>query len=103
MNRTVIIVKTPHKKREYAAIRLHWNYGQAVEDWIRTEYGSWERAYYDLISLGHRSTIEKAHREPGNLPEHQTFSRLRDAKAWCEHITLAYHDGKLWRFEHVDT
>jgi hypothetical protein len=102
MNRTVVIVKNPHRRREYALITLHWNHGQPVEDWIRTEYGSWHRAY-DLVCLGHRSTIEKAHREPGNLPEHMTFTRLRDARAWCEHLTLAYHDGKRWKFEHVDT
>jgi len=100
MNRTVVIVKTPHRRREYGLIRLHWNYGQPVEDWLRAEHSTWQQAY-DLICLGHRSTIEEAHREPNNLPEHECFSRLRDAKAWCEYKTLAYHDGKGWKFTHT--
>lgn len=100
MNRTVVIVKTPHRRREYGLITLHWNYGQPVEDWLRAEHSTWQQAY-DLICLGHRSTIETAHREPNNLPEHECFSRLRDAKAWCEHMTLAYHDGEGWKFTHT--
>lgn len=100
MNRTVIIVKAPYKRREYGLITLHWNYGQPVEDWLRSEHSTWQQAY-DLICLGHRSTIEKAHREPGNLPEHQTFSTLGAAEDWFEHITLAYHDGKRWKFTHA--
>jgi len=94
MNRSVVIVKSP-KKREYAVIRIHWNYGQPLADWLVTEYGSWHEAY-ELICQGHRSTIEEAHQ----APEHQVFRTLRNAKEWCEHLTLAYHDGKRWRFEH---
>lgn len=98
MNRSVIIVKGP-KRREYAVIRIHWSYGQPLADWLVTEYGSWDKAY-ELICQGHRSTIEEAHRAPDNFPEHQVFRTLRDAKGWCEHLTLAYHNGEKWRFEH---
>lgn len=100
MNRTVVIVKNFHKAERFSVIRVHWNYGQPVEDWLRAEHSTWERAY-DLVCLGHRSTIEKPHREPNNLPEHQCFTRLRDAKAWCEYLTLAYHDGNRWKFTHT--
>jgi hypothetical protein len=96
MNRTVIIVKD---RSTYRSIRIHWNYGQPLEDWLRSEHASWASAL-DLVWLGHRSTIEKPHREAYGLPEHREFTRLRDAKAWCEHITLAYHNGKRWRFYH---
>jgi len=100
MNRAIVIVKNFHKAPEkFSVIRIHHNYGQPLEDWLRTEYGTWYKAY-DLICQGHRSTIETPHREPGNLPEHECFTRLRDAKSWCEYLSLAYHDGKKWKFEH---
>lgn len=94
MNRSVVIVKGP-KRREYSVIRIHWNYGQPLVDWLRTEYNTWGKAY-DLICQGHRSTIE----ELGQYPEeHEVFKTLKEAEAWCEHMTLAYYDGKRWKFK----
>ena len=93
MNRSVVIVKSP-KRREYAVIRIHWNYGQPLVDWLKTEYKTWDRAY-DLICQGHRSTIE----ESDMSLEHGVFKTLKEAEAWCEHLTLAYYDGKRWKFK----
>ena len=94
MNRSVVIVKGP-KRREYSVIRIHFEYGQSLVDWLRTEYNTWVKAY-DLICQGHRSTIE----ELGPYPkEHEVFKTLKEAEAWCEHLTLAYYDGKRWKFK----
>jgi hypothetical protein len=96
MNRTVIIVKDKTRSRPvYRAIRLHSEYGQPVEDWLNKDYGTTCKAGL-LVWRGHRSTIA----EPYPHREHEEFRTLRDAKAWCEYLTLAYHDGKRWCFEH---
>jgi hypothetical protein len=99
MNRTVIIVKDPKPVSgyRYALITLHWQYGPSVEIWLQDTYPDWRLAW-PLIEAGHRSTIEEPRRII--LPEHQNFRTLREAKAYCEYLTLAYYDGKRWRFEH---
>ena len=94
MNRSVVIVKYPTKKREYGLIRIHWNYGQTLVDWLREQYNTWDRAY-DLICQGHRISIE----ELSQYHEHEVFKTLKEAEAWCEHSTLAYYDGKRWKFK----
>jgi hypothetical protein len=33
------------------------------------------------------------------LPEHEVFSTLKKAESWREHMTLAYYDGKRWKFK----
>jgi hypothetical protein len=101
MNRTVIIVKD---KSVYRTIRLHWEDGQKVMDWLNKDYGTIEKAL-ELVWRGHRSTIAESYAELGHQftstePHLETFKTLRDAKAWCEYKTLAYHNGKRWRFEH---
>ena len=94
MNRSVVIVKGP-KRREYAVIRIHWSCGKPLVDCLREQYNTWGRAYA-LICQGHRSTIE----ELGPYPEeHGVFKTLKEAEAWCEHLTLAYYDGKRWKFK----
>lgn len=94
MNRTIIVVK--QKPNLYRLIRLHWNFGQPVADWLVAEYPTHVDAL-NLIWAGHRSTIETPHRFI--LPEHQEFRTLTAAKRWIEHTTFAYHNGKRWRVE----
>ena len=97
MNRTIIVVKA--KPNQYRLIRLHWNYGQRVADWLVTDYPTHTLAL-NLIDAGHRSTIKTPHRF--TLPEHMVFRTLTAAKQWAakqriQHITFAYHNGKRWR------
>lgn len=105
MNRSVIIVKDSGKSRPvYRTICLHWEYGQSVENWLKTHYGTVDRAEV-LIWRGHRSTIAESYADLGHQFTHSephlwTFKTLREAKAYCEYLTLAYHNGKRWRFEH---
>ena len=94
MNRTIIVVKA--KQNQYRLIRLHWNFGQPVADWLVADYPTHTLAL-NLIDAGHRSTIETPHRFI--LPEHQVFRTLTGARSWCEHTTFAYHNGKRWRIE----
>lgn len=94
MNRTIVVVKA--KPHEYRLIRIHWNFGQPVADWLMTEYGTHALAL-NLIDAGHRSTIETPHRFV--CPEYMTFRTLTSAKQWIEHLTFAYHNGKRWRIE----
>jgi hypothetical protein len=35
MNRTVVIVKMPGKRRDWCAIRIHEDQGDKVEKWLR--------------------------------------------------------------------
>ena len=94
MNRTIIVVKS--KPNQYRLIRLHWNYGQPVADWLVTDYPTHTDAL-SLIDSGHRSTIETPHRFV--CPEYEVFRTLTAAKRCIEHTTFAYHDGKRWRIE----
>jgi len=99
MNRTVIIVKNPHRgyREKFALIRLHWQHGSRVEDWLNAACPHLGAAW-DLIEAGHRSTIF----EPQRLDQVQydSFRTLGEAKAYCEYLTLAYYNGNCWRFEH---
>jgi hypothetical protein len=99
MNQTVVIVKSPGKRREWSAIRIHWDEGEKVEKWLGEGFGSWGQAW-ELIQQGHRSTILQPHEMPDQCPEHWGFRTLRDAIAHCEHNTLAVHNGKGWRITH---
>ena len=106
MNRTVVIVKDSEKSRPvYRTIRLHWEYGQPVEDWLNKDYGTIERAQV-LIWRGHRSSIAESYVDLGHQftskePHLETFKTSREAKAWCEYLTLAYHNGNRWKFTHT--
>jgi hypothetical protein len=91
MNRAVVIVKSPGKRREWGAIRIHWDEGEKVEEWLTANPSPWQ-----VIQAGHRSTIEQPH----SPPEHWSFSTLREAIAYCEHKTLAIYNGKGWKFRH---
>lgn len=95
MNRTVVIVKSPGKRREWCAIRIHWDQGEKVEQWLRAHPSP-----VDVIWAGHRSTVLQPHRLPNQYPEHWSFKTLREAIAHCEHSTLAVHNGKGWKFKH---
>lgn len=95
MNRTIIIVKAPGKRREWALARLHWEYGEPVETWLREGFASHAEAY-ELVCQGHREDRDTAHQPP----EHETFRTLSKAKAWAEHITLAVHNGRGWKISH---
>jgi hypothetical protein len=68
-----------------------------LTSWLRTEYADHNRAL-ELVWQGHRSSIDEAY-EPA---EHMVFRVLASAKSWCEYETLAYHNGKRWRFEGKD-
>jgi hypothetical protein len=72
---------------------------------LNKDYGTIEKAQV-LIWRGHRSTIAESYVDLGHQftrrePHLETFKTLRDAKAWCEYLTLAYHDGKRWKFTHA--
>jgi hypothetical protein len=101
MNRTVIIVKNPLRgcKEKFSLITLHWQHGPLIENWLNASCPHL-RAAWDLIEAGHRSTIFEQHRLVREGAEHYAFRTLREAKAYCEYLTLAYYDGKRWRFEH---
>ena len=96
MNRTVIVVKDPGQKK-FCLIRLHWQSGQIIEDWLTESCPDWDCAWF-LISRGHRESIST--RIVDQCPAHEFFRTLREARAYCEHRTLAYYNGKCWRFEH---
>ena len=98
MNRTVVIVKAPGKRREWHAIRIHEDQGETVSTWLGNGFGTWLAAW-ELVWQGHRSTIRQPHRLPDQCPEHWSFKTLRAAVAHCEHNTLAVHNGKGWRIE----
>ena len=95
MNRTIIIVRDtrPHC---YRVIRIDLDGGPTLTSWLKTEYASYEKAM-ELIRAGNRSSIDEAY-EPA---EHTVFRVLSSARNWCEYETLAYHNGKRWRFEGV--
>jgi hypothetical protein len=95
MNRTVVVVKMPGKRRVWGAIRIHWDEGEKVEKWLTAH-----PAPHGVIWAGHRSTILQPHRLPTRCPEHWEFKTLREAIAHCEHSTLAVHNGKGWKFKH---
>jgi hypothetical protein len=95
MNRTVVIVKSPGKRRDWCAIRIHEDHGEKVENWLKGHLSPWQ-----VIHDGHRSSILQPHRLPTQCPEHWRFKTLREAIAHCEHITLAVHNGKGWKFTH---
>jgi hypothetical protein len=100
MNRTVIIVKNPYyrpRRYPYGLIRLHWQYGQEVEDWLRGTSPDWDSAWR-LIQAGHRSSIEVVN--SASWPGYNPCPTLRGARSCYEYLTLAYHNGKSWRFEH---
>lgn len=107
MNRTIIAVKAGRAAfgngtLPWASIRLHWQHGKEVEDWLRENYSS-HRDALDLIMGGHREYIDKSYSDMGYSKvqwwEHRT---LREAKA-NEHLTFAWHNGKQWRFKHLPT
>lgn len=59
-----------------------------------------------LIKEGHRSSIDESYREllddwseDGDIEpwKHKT---LKEAINSCEHLTLAYFNGKQWKFTH---
>ncbi len=104
MNRTVIIVKDPKPVagRKFALISLHWQYGQIIENWLTASCPHWSAAW-DLIEQGHRATIFEQYRLPKDGTDHDSFKTLKEAKEAWEHYTLAYYDGKEWKFEHSHT
>jgi hypothetical protein len=93
MNRSLIVVKNPNK-REFYSIRLHWDYGESVENWLKNTYKDYN-SIAGLIEKGHRSTIEESH----GIEKWWTHKTLRAAVKNCEHYTLAYFNGK-WKFTH---
>ena len=109
MNRTVIIVKAPPVKRDqpiveyshsvkWLAIRLHWEYGDVVKQWLNSEYDSYDKAL-GLIFEGHRGDIKEKTSSTSERGRFWGFKTLKEAKEYCEHYTLAVHSGKRWRFE----
>lgn len=100
MNRTVIIVKEPNRNR-WALVSLHWQYGQEVEQWLSQTSPDW-RSAWSLIEQGHRSTIAESRVDLGadERPEYMTFRTLAEAKSSWEYYTIAWHNGKRWRFKH---
>lgn len=108
MNRSLIVVQM--KPKMFCSIRVHWNYGQEIEDWLNNLNLS---EIHSLIGEGHRSTIAESYRSllcndcNCNHWTHKTLREaiyscktLREAIYNCEHMTLAYHNGKKWKFTH---
>jgi hypothetical protein len=86
----------------FCSIRVHWNYGQKIEDWLNNLNLS---EIHSLIGEGHRATIAESYRSlPYDHPEddckHWSHKTLREAINNCEHLTLAYYNGKQWKFTH---
>jgi hypothetical protein len=101
MNRTVIIVKDGRESPSrpvYRLVRLHWEYGEDVENWLQQEYPTPDLAL-GLILGGHRSTRSESYKDLGHKAKYETYRTLKAAKADWEYITLAYHNGRKWRFE----
>ena len=96
MNRTVIIVREPSRNR-WALISLHWQYGQEIEQWLSQTYPDW-RSACSLIEQGHRRTIAESSADSN--PEYMSFKTLAEAKSSGEYYTIAWHNGKRWRFKH---
>jgi DNA phosphorothioation-dependent restriction protein DptG len=98
MNRSLIVYK--EKPRTFWSIRIHWHYGEKVENWIQN------RDIKSLIKEGHRSNIEESYRELLNDwyedddIEPWKHKTLKEAINNCEHLTLAYFNGKQWKFTH---
>lgn len=101
MNRAVIAVKSKHKNVGWRVIRIHWNYGRQLEDWLQTNYPDHESAL-KLISEGHRSSTTEPHQVDDPASNHWEISTLKAAKLHCEYITFAWHNGKQWRFSHLE-
>lgn len=97
MNRTIIIVKV--RPGKFVSVRLHWMKGQAVEDWVRTNYDSVEGAAR-IIAEGHRSEIKVPYGHSGPDGEPWVHKTLREATAYCEHRTRCYWNGGKWAFTH---
>lgn len=103
MNRSLIIVKHPNKRKFYS-VRIHWEYGQSVENWLKENFSDYRRIMSRLLPEGHRSTIKESYKELLDNPtaedvnywEHKT---LKEAVNNCEHHTLAYFNNK-WKFKH---
>lgn len=96
MNRSLIIVQM--KPKMFCSIRVHWNYGQELEDWLNNLNLS---EIHSLIGEGHRAMIAESYRSLlRNDCNHWTHKTLREAIYNCEHMTLAYHNGKKWKFTH---
>ena len=107
MNSSVIIVKAPTPNppgvltpvgAKWLAIRLHWEYGDVVRQWLNSEYNSYDKAL-SLILDGHRSDRKEKTSSTSESGRFWGFKTLKEAKEYCEHYTLAIHSGKRWRFE----
>lgn len=109
MNRSLIVVKNPNK-REYYSIRIHWDYGKSVENWLNDNYNDYRRLMMILIPEGHRSSIEESYKSLKGQPgysgiddedcEFWTHKTKKEAINYCEHSTIAYFNGK-WNFSHA--
>jgi hypothetical protein len=108
MNRSLIVVKHP-EKREYYSIRVYWDYGKSLENWLNNNYNDYRRLMMILISEGHRSSINESYKSLKDQPGYSwitkedykfwTHKTKKDAISNCEYSTLAYFNGK-WNFSH---
>lgn len=98
MNRALIIYK--EKPGTFKSICVHWDYGKPLENWVQ------KQDIESLIKEGHRSTIEESYREllddwsEDDDIEPWNHKTLKAAINNCEHLTLAYFNGKRWKFTH---
>jgi hypothetical protein len=98
MNRSLIIYK--EKPGTFKSIRVHWDYGQKLENWVQNQ------DIESLIKEGHRSNIDESYREllddwsEDDDIEPWKHKTLKEAINSCEHLTLAYFNGKQWKFTH---
>jgi hypothetical protein len=98
MNRSLIVYK--EKPGTFWSIRIHWDYGKKVENWVQNQ------DIKSLIKEGHRYDIEESYREllddwsEDDDIEPWKHKTLKEAINRCEHLTLAYFNGKQWKFTH---
>jgi hypothetical protein len=108
MNCSLIVVKNPDK-REYYSIRVHWDYGNSLENWLNNNYNDYRRLMMILIPEGHRSSINESYKSLKDQPGYSwitkedykfwTHKTKKDAMSFCEYKTIAYFNGK-WNFSH---
>jgi len=110
MNLSLIVVKNPDK-REYYSIRVYWDCGKSVENWLNNNYNDYRRLMMILIPEGHRSSINESYKSLKGQQGYSWIQSEEDCEFWthktkkeavghCEHSTLAYFNGK-WNFSHA--
>ena len=110
MNRGLLIVKVPGKD-EYLTSRVHWSYGDSLQEWLTENAPTYEAAK-SLVLPGGMSTVHgtedwqgKAlpsprplyYYERGDTDEACEIKATRNAALNAEHITAHVFTRGKWR------